>query len=270
MTKKLNTLNQDIAALLQEKSDLKATFSYLEDHSPFMRWLEGLALKNLYQENPQIILQAITHSSFVHENKDWELGYNERLEFLGDAVLDLELSLVLWREFPDLKEGELSRFRSSLVNEDTLAEWALALGIDQFILLGKGESNKSQVENAILADAFEALLGAVVLINKDACGELLAQWMQKYDSFYEGKGPRLLDAIRLHLFDPKTRLQELTLESHKVTPVYKSVAQVDGDNFLCEVTLEDKVIGQGEGTSKKRAEISAAKNALITIKKRKQ
>jgi ribonuclease-3 len=279
MTKKLNTLNQEIGALLQasnanhgvngEKGDLKATFAFLEDHSPFMRWLENLELKSFYKcsQSQGLILQGLTHSSFVHENKDWELGHNERLEFLGDAVLDLELSTILWHQFPNLKEGELSRFRSALVNEDTLAEWALALNLDQFILLGKGESNKPQVEPAILADCFEALLGAASLINKHQTADLLGVWIEKYDEFYQGNGLKLLDPIRLDLFDPKTRLQEITLEHHKLTPVYKTRATENNDLFTCEVMLEEKVLGVGSGSSKKRAEIAAAKNALIEIKK---
>lgn len=250
-------------SLETENGDLEETLQFLEEHSPFMRWLERLHLKSLYFEHQNLVLQALSHSSFVHEQKDWKFGHNERLEFLGDAVLDYELSHLLWEKFPELNEGELSRFRSSLVNEETLASWAQTLGLQDFILLGRGEAQKDQVEPAILADAFEALLGAASLGKTQKTSDLINLWIDLFDKDSDelGIGPKFFDPIRLHLFDPKTRLQELTLEHEKVTPEY-SCEEFEGA-YRCRVDLKGQKLGQGIGSSKKKAEIAAARNALL-------
>lgn len=263
-SKVVKTLDQDFQNLLKNKSSFASeeeTLRFLEDHSPFTRWLERLSIVNEFKSNRDLILQALTHSSYIHENKDWSFGHNERLEFLGDAVLDFEISHILWKEFPDLNEGQLSRFRSSLVNEETLAQWAQALSLESFLFLGIGESNKSRVEPAILADAFEALLGAVSLINKERPSALLPKWIQQFNEHFS---PALLDIVRLHLFDPKTRLQEMTLEHFKEIPEY--ICRENEEGFSCEVTLLGKSLGMGRGGSKKKAEIAAAKQALIEEK----
>lgn len=255
-------LKEDQEAASKDRLALQETLQFLEEHSPFMRWLERLHIKSVYHSHQDLILQALTHSSFAHEIKDWAFGHNERLEFLGDAVLDWELSHQLWEKFPDLNEGELSRFRSSLVNEDTLAQWALALELQDFILLGRGESKKEVVEPAILADGLEALLGAVSLANRKRPSEILPQWIELFNKSCKEGEPHFFDRVRLNLFDPKTRLQEMTLEGHKVTPNYH--CEEDGENFRCHVSLNDKILGSGMGTSKKKAEIAAARNALLT------
>lgn len=266
-SKVVKTLDLDFQNLLNNKSSWASkeeTLRFLEDHSPFMRWLERLSLDKEFIQNKDLILQALTHSSYIHENKGWSFGHNERLEFLGDAVLDLELSHILWRVFPDLNEGELSRFRSSLVNENTLAQWAQALGLEGFLFLGKGESNKDIVEPAILADGFEALLGAVSLINKERPQALLLKWIELFNEHYMPGEPAFLDIVRLQLFDPKTRLQEMTLELFKEIPKY--VCHDLGEEFSCQVSLQGKVLGKGTGSSKKKAEIAAARAALIEEK----
>lgn len=241
---------------------LEGTLQFLEEHSPFMRWLERLHLKSVYHSHQELILQALTHSSFAHEVKDWSLGHNERLEFLGDAVLDWELSHQLWQKFPELNEGELSRFRSSLVNEETLAEWAQALELQNYILLGKGESKKEAVEPAILADAFEALIGAISLADRGRPSEILPQWIELFNQSCKEGEPLFFDKVRLNLFDPKTRLQEMTLDQHKVTPHY--YCEEEGDSYRCHVSLNNEILASGQGPSKKKAEIAAARNALLT------
>ncbi|CAM9946917.1 unnamed protein product, partial [Chrysoparadoxa australica] len=109
----------------------------LEEHTPFHTWLDHADLSPYYlnqsPEKQELLLRALTHSSFTHENATWDKGNNERLEFLGDALLDAEISYLLFRKFPDLKEGDLSKIRSSIVNEEVLSEWASFLGIGPFL-----------------------------------------------------------------------------------------------------------------------------------------
>lgn len=241
-------------------NSIDKTLRFLEDHSPFKRWLEDLNLSPYFDNSRELFLKALTHTSFTHENPNWELGNNERLEFIGDAFLDVEISLILFKKFPDLKEGNLSKLRSSIVNEDVLSGWASLLGIAPFLFLGKGESQKESVEKAILADAFEALIGAVGLIDKNAPKLVINHWINLYDQ-RKGEGALgLIDSDRLDLFDPKTRLQELTLEKFKSTPTYECVEIPEG--FEVEVFVEGKSLEKAQGKSKKKAEIKAAKNIL--------
>lgn len=234
--------------------------NYLEDNSPYKKWLKEREILQFDAKNPELLIQALTHSSFVHENQDWTLGHNERLEFLGDAVLDFVLSEHLFNTFKDLREGELSKLRSSLVNEDHLSQWGELLGIDQFILLGKGEFNKDKVEKAIVADALEALIGALSLIDGQETQRVLHRWIETFDELSDMP---FLSLKRLDLFDPKSKLQELTLEEDKITPHYESLSLGEGLGFESTVYIKEKQYEKGSGPSKKKAEIAAAKATLL-------
>ncbi|MCB0362110.1 MAG: ribonuclease III [Bdellovibrionales bacterium] len=202
---------------------------------------------------------ALTHRSYQNENAALAQGNNERLEFLGDAVLDLVLSDLLMKRFPDLSEGDLSKVRASLVNEAVLADLALEFGLNEELHLGRGEIiSGGFLKPRILASAIEALIGAYYV---DAGFEQVFSWLEKL--FAER-----LDGLDLNLHfasDYKTRLQELSQEKHRAAPKYKVIHEEGPDHdkiFHVEVFLGDQPIGRGKGRSKKLAEQEAARMGL--------
>jgi ribonuclease-3 len=204
----------------------------------------------------ELLARALTHRSYANESRDPEIADNERLEFLGDAVLDLVVGHLLLITHAGADEGELSRQRAELVSEPSLARLAQALRLGDCLLLGRGESRSGgRSKESLLADTFEALLGAVFL---DA-GYLAA----------DGVIRRMLTPL-LHASanqvgqDFKTRLQE-KLQAQRQRPEYQLVAASGPDHqrhYLVEVLVADGVLGRGEGTTKKRAEQEAARQAL--------
>ena len=205
---------------------------------------------------------AICHKSFAKENLEYQ--HNEKLEFLGDAVLDLVLSDLLMLKYKNDQEGGLSRKRASIVNEDRLAELGRKFALQEYILLGEGEQANRLHENPrIIASALEAIIGAIY---KDQGYENAYHWIE--DVFAE-----LLDeAFDTHDFekDYKTRLQEWVQEAYKVTPRYRVIEQSGPDHareFRMEVFVNEESWGIGEGKSKKAAAQDAAKKAMKRKKK---
>ncbi|ADH85655.1 ribonuclease III [Desulfurivibrio alkaliphilus] len=210
--------------------------------------------------DPQLLRQALTHRSFTAEGGGRGRPHNERLEFLGDAVLDLAVGELLYRRHPKMREGELSRRRAALVNEAHLARMARRTGLDELLLLGRGEAQSGGRDKpSILADAFEALLGAVYLDGGcravlDLAAELFAPWVTDQDDFEEN--------------DAKTALQEVLQERHGQAPGYRLVAEegpAHDKRFTVEVEFRGRVMGQGKARSKKEAEQAAARAALKTL-----
>lgn len=206
--------------------------------------------------------QAFCHKSFNKENPEWM--HNEKLEFLGDAVLDLVVSDLLMQKFTEDKEGSLSRKRASVVNEDRLCRLATQMSMDQFILIGDREVNNNLRGNArIVASVFEAVVGAIY---KDSGYQKVFAWLETIFS------PVIDQAFSEHDFegDYKTRFQEWVQEEFKVTPRYQVISQSGPDHervFEIEVFVGDKSWGQAKGTSKKMAAQNAAKQALMKVKK---
>lgn len=200
--------------------------------------------------------QALTHSSYAHEKGNGH-NHNERLEFLGDAVLELIVSDYLYRTYPHLPEGKLTKLRADLVCEASLARLAFELSLGQFLHLGKGEMLGGGASRpALLADAVEALIGALYLdLGLDECRRLVTALYQ----------PVLLDLKEGILQqDYKTLLQEFSQARFAVTPVYRIVHESGPDHgkiFEAEVVLTSKAVGYGHGRSKKEAEQAAAKQA---------
>lgn len=200
---------------------------------------------------------ALTHSSYANEQDDAD-GDNERLEFLGDAVLELSISAEAYKRYPHAPEGQLTRIRSQLVKEKSLADLARGIGLDRFLLLGKGEEMQGgRDRDSLLADGFEALLGAIFLdsdfetVRKLILGIFASLWPE--------------DVFLPEVKDFKSRLQEVAQHRFRDRPVYV-LAETSGPEhektFEVDVTLPTGEVFRGTGTSVKRAEQTAARIAL--------
>lgn len=220
--------------------------------------LDSLEKQIKVKFNDRNLLQsALTHRSYLNENRKWPLPHNERLEFLGDAVLELITTEYLYRNYPN-PEGELTNLRSALVNYKMLSEIASGLKLDEHILLSKGEAKDTgRARQVILANAMEALIGAIYLdsgfeITKNFIYGFVINHLDKIMS--DGK-----------ILDPKSKFQELTQEKLGVTPHYEVLAEWGPDhnkNFEVGVFVGDRQIAKGVGSSKQEAEIAAAENGL--------
>ncbi len=204
-----------------------------------------------------LLEQAFVHSSYCNENPGFALSSNERLEFLGDAVLNLIVTDKLYKEFPKLAEGELTEIRASLVCRDTLAQLASSLKLGDWLLLGRGEeANGGRTKASNLANAMEALIGALYLDQGLAKARrfILRQIGPELERMKAGKIPQ----------NYKTLVQELIQGQKKPTPVYRLVEVIGPDHtkqFTAEILVDREVLGRGTGGSKKVAESQAAKAA---------
>ncbi len=205
---------------------------------------------------------ALTHSSYANENKGKNVQYNERMEFLGDSVLGLVVSRYIFENFPKLPEGKLTKMRAAVVCERSLWECAVNIDLGNYLILGRGEENMGgRTRMSILADAFEALIAAIYL---DSGIETVREWVlgQLYET--------IMAASRGKMFkDYKTEFQEVAQENGDVSIRYEVVSENGPDHnksFVVDVFLNDKKMGSGEGSSKKKAEQQAAQNALIHLK----
>lgn len=204
-----------------------------------------------------LLEQAFTHSSYVNEHRYLKLSDNERLEFLGDAVLELLVSQYLYKQFPELPEGKLTKMRAAIVREDSLSKFAKECHFDQYILLGKGEENSGgRTRPALLCDLFEAFLGALFLDQKvDAVKKFIAEVIF----------PKIDAGAFSHEMDHKTHLQEVLQRQGDVNIEYRLVNEEGPAHdriFFVEVYVNEKMIGTGQGKSKKLAEQDAAERAL--------
>ncbi len=227
--------------------------------------LEELQNKLGYRfENPDLLKRALTHSSYSNEMgvRNHHLLCNERLEFLGDAVLSVITSEYLYRTYPDLPEGDLTRIRASIVCESALASYSEELGLGEHLLLGKGERQSGGAKKpAVIADAFEAILAAIYL---DAGGAIALERVAEFLLPFLKKAVAALPDMGGYHADSKSRLQEF-VQKDKGTPEYRLVGESGPDHnktFAVEVYLDSNCIGRGEGHSKKHAEQAAARAAL--------
>jgi ribonuclease-3 len=218
---------------------------------------ERAAALNLSFNNLALLEEALTHRSYLNENKESK-AHNERLEFLGDAVLELAVTRFLYDRFPTKPEGDLTAYRAALVNTVSLAETAELIGLGNHLFLSKGESRDTgRARQIILANAFEALLGALYLD-------------QGYDAAEAFIGTHLypkMDAILSARTwqDAKSRYQELAQERHSITPAYRTLKEEGPDHdkrFTVGVFLGDEKVAEGDGASKQEAEQAAARAAL--------
>src|SRR3989338_3657811 len=225
----------------------------MKDFKPFEKKL-GLNFKN-----KDLLTQAFAHRSYLNENPDFNLEHNERLEFLGDAVLELIITEHLYKKYPDKAEGDLTNWRAALVNAKMLTSVAEELGFNDFLLLSRGETKElGKARQYILANTFEAFIGAVYL---DAGYEAADRFISKYLL------PKLPNIISNRLYkDAKSQFQEEAQEKVGVTPAYKVVKEWGPDHkkkFTVGVFLRNEQVAEGEGYSKQEAEEEAAKTALL-------
>lgn len=212
----------------------------------------GLSFKN-----SQYLQEALTHRSYLNENRQYQLPHNERLEFLGDAVLELSVTEYLFKNFEN-PEGDLTSWRASLVNGEMLATIAREIELDDFLLMSRGEKKDTgKARNYILANAMEALIGAIYL----------DQGFKKADEFINKyivvKLPEILK--NKSYLDPKSYFQEKAQEIVQVTPHYELVKEWGPDHdkkFSVAVFLGEEKVAEGEGRSKQEAERNAADNGL--------
>lgn len=227
-----------------------------------MKRFEKLHEKLGYRfRDPQLLARAFCHSSYVNEQFDPGLKDNERLEFLGDAVLDLAISHILMLRFKDATEGELSKFRAQVVDEAGLHQVATSLGLGDYLLLGRGEEQGGGREkSSILADATEALIGAMYL---DGGFDRTLETVERlFSSLLERVGTGEL------IHDFKSLLQELSQERCKSLPRYRLIKESGPAHdryFQVDLSLRGEVLARGEGKSKKEAEQDAARQALFRL-----
>ena len=210
-------------------------------------------------KNKGLLKQAFTHRSYLNEHRDTELAHNERLEFLGDAVLELIVTEYLYNKFIDSAEGELTSYRAALVNAVTLSDIASKIGMNDYLLLSKGEAKDTgRARQIILANTIEAFIGAVFLD-------------QGYETAKYFITENILGAVEKVIeektwLDAKSKFQEQAQDHEGVTPLYKTLKEEGPDHdkkFTVGVYLNKNKIAEGEGKSKQEAEQEAAKNALL-------
>jgi len=214
----------------------------------------GISFANL-----DLLKQAFIHRSFLNEHRDIKLQHNERLEFLGDAVLELIVTDFLYKKYPHSNEGDLTAYRSALVNTNTLSDVATDLLMNDYLLLSKGEAKDTgRARQFILANTFEALVGAMYL---DQGYETAREFLSRVLL------PKIDEIVEKRLWqDAKSRLQELSQEKAGVTPSYEMLGEAAPDHdkrFTIGVYLDKTLLAEGEGRSKQEAEQEAARAALL-------
>ncbi|MDP3402396.1 MAG: ribonuclease III [bacterium] len=216
----------------------------------------GVSFKDL-----NLLIEALTHRSYLNENRTTSGSHNERLEFLGDAVLELAVTHFLFTKFPNKPEGDLTAYRAALVNTYSLAETAEGLGVNDMLLLSKGEKKDvGRARQIILANAFEAILGAVYL---DQGYEAAEAFVAK--NLY----PKIDLVLKNRTWqDAKSQFQEVAQDKKSMTPTYKTLSEIGPDHdkqFTVGVFLADTEVARGDGKSKQEAEQAAAQAALDRI-----
>ncbi|MBC7872229.1 MAG: ribonuclease III [Chitinophagaceae bacterium] len=207
---------------------------------------------------PDLLRQALTHRSYINERSNEEIGDNERLEFLGDAILDFITADMLYTRFPDMPEGGMTRLRSALVRTEALAQMAIDCRLGEVLLIGKGEENSGGRERTNnLCRAFEAVVGAIYLDQGlDVVKGFIVPRLNQMQQYV------MEAAIRK---DARSQLQEWSQAAHSLTPIYRTVSSSGPDHekaFIVEVSIGTKVITTGSGRSKQSAAQSAAIAAL--------
>ncbi len=228
--------------------------SALNDNLKALEKILGVTFKN-----DTMLLTAVTHRSYLNEHREATWEHNERLEFLGDAVLELVVTDHLFSEYPAKPEGELTAIRAALVNTVSLSAASEALGVNKYLLMSKGEAkDEGRARQYILANVFEACIGAIYLDQGyDMAKQFIAERLFK--------NTQKIVEDRLWQ-DAKSRFQELAQENASITPTYETVSQEGPDHdriFTVGVFLRREKVAEGKGRSKQEAEQEAAKAAVL-------
>jgi len=233
--------------------------------------------------NPDLLQQAITHRSYLNEHRDYKLDHNERLEFLGDAVLELVVTEYLYENYPN-PEGELTNWRASLVNGEMLAKISRRLGVEEFLMMSRGEAkDKGKARQYLLANAFESITGAIYLdqekkpVRNASPARSVASamgWHSDAGGGYAAAKEFILKNVIVELseiiekklyLDPKSRFQEAAQDKAGITPSYKVLEESGPDHdkkFIIGIYLGDELVAKGEGFSKQEAQRNAAIGGL--------
>jgi len=210
-------------------------------------------------KNRELLRQALVHRSYINEHPDFSVGHNERLEFLGDAVLEIVITEHLYLNYPNTPEGDLTNWRASLVNAKMLYRVATELGVEEYLFLSRGESKdkNSKARQYILANSIEAIIGSIYL----------DQGIESAKKFIVTNIiTKLEEILKNELYvDPKSKFQEIAQEKVGVTPVYKTLSEEGPDHekiFTVGLFLGEEMISSGKGLSKQEAQISAAQIGL--------
>ena len=225
-----------------------------------MPTLDKQEIENLLQtkiNNVDLYLSSFTHRSYLNEHRSFHLPHNERLEFLGDAVLELVATEYLYKNYSH-PEGELTNFRSALVNYKMLSDIAKRLGFEKYLLMSRGEAKDTgRARQVILANCIEAVIGAMYLDSGyEACEKFITREVLV-------ELAKIIDAG--DYVDPKSKLQELVQEKKGITPTYAVVSETGPDHdkvFVVAAMVGETEVGRGDGPSKQEAEIAAATDAL--------
>jgi ribonuclease-3 len=210
--------------------------------------------------NVDLLQQAMTHRSYLNEHRDYKLDHNERLEFLGDAVLELVVTEYLYENFPN-PEGELTNWRAALVNGEMLAKISGRLGVEEYLLMSRGEAKDTgKARQYLLANAFESITGAIYLDQQENGYDEAKKFIMK------NVVVELPEIIEKKLYmDPKSRFQEVSQDKVGVTPAYRVLEESGPDHdrkFTVGIYLHDELIAKGDGSSKQEAQRNAAAAAL--------
>ncbi|MGG3999079.1 ribonuclease III [Anoxybacillus kestanbolensis] len=232
---------------------------------PYVKFKQFQEQIGIFFRNEKLLIQAFTHSSYVNEHRKRLHEDNERLEFLGDAVLELTVSQYLFEQFPQMSEGELTKLRAAIVCEPSLVTFAHALSFGDLVLLGKGEElTGGRMRPSLLADVFEAFIGALYL---DQGMETVVQFLGK--TIF----PKIREGAFSHVMDYKSQLQEFVQRDGSGVLEYKILQErgpAHNKEFVSRVSLNGEELGVGVGRSKKEAEQRAAQMALAKLKQLQQ
>jgi len=216
---------------------------------------------NIVFKDPALLKQALVHRSYLHENPDFDLPSNERMEFLGDSLLSFVIAEKLYDDFPNLSEGGMTKLRAALVRTETLARLARSIGLGNYVFLGRGEeASGGRTKQSILAGVFEAVIGAILIDHGfNACRDFI------HGLFIDEMGKAADERL---IADYKSQLQEITQARHHIAPIYRTINE-DGPEhakeFTVEVIVDGRMIAIGRGKSKQQAETEAARTALESM-----
>ncbi|NET78881.1 MULTISPECIES: ribonuclease III [Okeania] len=277
----IKTIEAEVEEVEKEKQEVlrilsQQQFRYENIHTPSVSPEEEKRIKKRLNEilekisfeNPSILEIALTHRTYLYENPTEVSEDNNRLEFLGDALLNFLSGEYLYRKYPKMKEGEMTQKRSSLVDNQQLAKFAIYLNLGQFILLSKGEESQGGRENnSLLSDAFEAVIGAYYI---DSGIEAVRNFLEPIFAETLKNSPDYVEETEsINTDNPIGFLQEMAQKKFKIEPKYEVERNGGSDNqpeYIAMVLIDGEDYGEGLGSSKKEAKKQAAKNALAKLK----